>query len=74
MVDVVAVRRIILIAHDDCRWYQDMRFGLHSTNLCERQVADLSRVRASCQERFENARVDLYYARPEDGRVVFSSL
>ena len=74
MADVVAVQRIILIAHDDCRWYQDMRFGLHSTNLGERQAADLRRVRAACQERFKNVQVDLYHARPEDGRVVFSSL
>jgi hypothetical protein len=74
MADVVAVQRIILIAHDDCRWYQDMRFGLHSTNLGERQAADLGRVRAACQERFKNARVDLYYARLEGQRVVFASL
>jgi len=74
MADVVAVQRIILIAHDDCRWYQDMRFGLHSANLGERQAADLVRVRAACQERFRNARVDLYYARLEGQRVVFASL
>jgi hypothetical protein len=43
-------------------------------NAGERQAADLSRVRAACQERFENVRVDLYHARLEDGRVAFSSL
>jgi hypothetical protein len=66
--------RIILIAHDDCRWYIDMRFAQHRTGLRERQVADLRRVRRELLERFGQAQIEMYYARLEDGRAAFEGV
>ena len=62
--------RVILIAHDDCRWYQDSPRG----NLRERQARDMERVRASLEKRYEGVRVDLYLARLEDGGAVFEAV
>ena len=66
--------RVILIAHDDCRWYLDMRFWAQAGGLRERQVKDLQQVRAEVAGRIAGSRVELYYARLEDGRVALESL
>ena len=66
--------RVILIAHDDCRWYQDSRFLTPRGNLRERQARDMERVRASLEKRYEGVRVDLYLARLEDGGAVFEAV
>lgn len=66
--------RVILIAHDDCRWYLDKRFWAQSSALRERQVTDLQQVRQRLAERFGRSRIELYYARLEDGKAAFESL
>jgi len=74
MVDLSSPERVILIAHEDCRWYLDMRFGAAPRDLREKQVRDLQHVRAGLSERFTNTKVELFYARFENGRVVFDRL
>ena len=74
MVDLTRPERLILIAHDDCRWYLDARFSHDPAGMRARQIADLERVRRDLAERFGSRRVDLYYARLEDGRAAFESL
>jgi hypothetical protein len=66
-------RRIILIAHEDCRWYLDLRFWSQPAGLRSRQEADLRQVRQTLQERFPAAKVEFYYARLENGSVTFDS-
>ncbi len=66
--------RIILIAHEDCRWYLDGRFGPPPANLREKQVRDLRQVCAALRERFGEVRIELYYARKEKGGAVFETL
>ncbi len=66
--------RVILLAHDDCRWYLDMRFWLEAGRLRERQLADLQKVRAGILERFASSRVELYYARLAGGQATFEQL
>jgi hypothetical protein len=66
--------RVILIAHDDCRWYLDSRFGPPPANLREKQARDLRDVCAAVGERFSNVKIELYYARMEKGRAVFDTL
>ncbi len=66
--------RVILIAHDDCRWYQDSRFLTSRGTARERQVRDMERVRASLEKGYEGVRVDLYLARLEDGGAVFEAI
>jgi hypothetical protein len=75
MVDLAKPERIILIAHDDCRWYLDLRFGRPDpARLRERLAQDLQRVRAALAERFGDRRIELYFARLEDGSATFEPL
>jgi hypothetical protein len=73
MEKVAQPERIILIAHDDCRWYVSMGFASGETSLRERQIADLKTARKALVERFSTA-VDLYYARLEADHAVFEKL
>src|SRR5512136_1026520 len=52
LVDLSKPRRIILIGHDDCRWYHDSRFLRPREGVADRQLADLRQVRAQFAERF----------------------
>jgi hypothetical protein len=73
MEQVAKPARIILIAHDDCRWYASVGFVSGATSLRERQVADLRTARSGLMERFHSA-VDLYYARLDGEHAVFENL
>jgi hypothetical protein len=66
--------RVILIAHDDCRWYQDARFAAAPAGLRARQIRDLEEVSARLRERFGDARIERYYARREGEGAVFEKL
>jgi hypothetical protein len=70
---VAQPERIILIAHDDCRWYVSMGFVSAMTKLRERQIEDLKTARTELVERF-STKVDLYYARLEGDHAVFENL
>ena len=74
MMDLAQPERVILIAHDDCRWYLDMRFWGQTAPLRERQLRDLRQVRQELEHRFAKARIELYYAQFVDGKVAFESL
>ncbi len=74
MMDLSKPERVILIAHDDCRWYLDMRFWPQSGGLRQQQVGDLQKVRAELGERFSGSRIEMYYARLVDGRAAFEAL
>ena len=74
LMDAAQPPRIVLIAHEDCRWYLDMRFGLPPRDMRDKQVRDLVSVRAGMAERFGKVPVELYYARFHDSRVVFDRL
>ncbi len=63
--------RVILIAHEECRWYRQVRFGTSPPDLREVQVKDLQQVRCEFAERFAKAKVELYYARFVRERVAF---
>jgi hypothetical protein len=66
--------RLILIAHDDCRWYIENGFAPDPAAARDRQVQDLHRVRAEIVERFAGARVDLFYATLETTGARFEPL
>lgn len=65
LMDVARPDRIILIGHNDCRWYSDFRFAPDPARLREKVIDDLHRVRAALRERFPAARIELYFARLE---------
>lgn len=73
LVDLAKPRRVILIAHDDCRWYIEGRF-LQRGNARERLVADLHQVRRALGERFPAVTVETYFARLDDGVGVFEEV
>ena len=74
LMDLNAPARIILIAHEDCRWYLDTRFGPAPSDLRPKQVRDLQSARAGLVERFGNIAIELYYARRAEGGCVFDRL
>jgi hypothetical protein len=73
MEKVAQPERIILIAHDDCRWYLTMGFASDESKLRQRQVADLKAAQSKLIEEFKT-RVDLYYACLEGERARFEKL
>ena len=74
LVDLAPPARVILIAHEDCRWYRDSRFGLPPPDPRAKQLADLQAARAGLVERFGKVPVELYYARVAGERVAFERL
>jgi hypothetical protein len=68
--NVIRPRRIILVAHDDCRWYLDGRFPHHEP-VADRQLADLRHVRAVLNERFAPLTVETWFVRRDGEHVVF---
>ncbi len=61
--DVARAERVVLMAHDDCRWYLDVCSGLDPAQLRTRIAKDLRGVRAGLLERFPQLQVELYFAR-----------
>jgi hypothetical protein len=72
LVDLANPSRIVLIAHDDCRWYHG--FMRHGEAPALRQIDDLRRVRTMMQERFGQAAVEMYFARLEGDEAVFEEV
>lgn len=62
LVNLTRPARVVLIAHDDCRWYLDNRFVDDASRARARQLEDLHRVRAELIERFGPIPVDFFYA------------
>jgi hypothetical protein len=66
--------RVVLIAHDDCRWYFDNRFLEHEHKARGQLVDDLQRVRQDLVERFGDTRVEMYYATLDGERAAFDAV
>jgi hypothetical protein len=71
MTKLTRAPRIILIVHDDCRWYLQRVFGHDPQSIDQRMVQDAGRVRASLLKRFGRRRIEIYAARLRDGRASF---
>ncbi len=63
LVPAHGIRRIVLIAHENCGWYRARKIGPFSVDLKARQLADLRRARTRLQEWFPEAGVETYFAR-----------
>jgi len=70
------LKRLILIAHQDCGWYETLPLHLHtSAKPRERQEEDLRRAGRSLMKEFPEIVVELYYAGwGADDRVVIDSI
>ena len=63
LVETHELKRLILIAHQDCSWYKDLPLHLHTaSDARQRQEEDLHRAKAKLTKEFPHLRVDLYYA------------
>jgi hypothetical protein len=63
LVDAHDLKRLILIQHQDCSWYKELPFHLHSsTDPRQRQEEDLRRARAALAKERPELSVELYYA------------
>ena len=69
--DVANPARVVLIAHEECRWYEDSRFAHLGLGDRAHKHLDLARVSQELRSRFPNLHVDAYLARLDSGHVVF---
>jgi hypothetical protein len=74
LVDLSRPRRVVLVGHDDCRWYRDSRFFHAERTVGERQLADLRQVRAAFAERFPAIAIEAYFARLDANEAVFEAV
>jgi hypothetical protein len=63
LVEMHGLKRLILIAHQDCAWYSTMPFHLRaSSNLRQKQEEDLRRAQRALVKDFPHLGVGLYFA------------
>jgi len=75
IVELVNPARLVLIAHEDCRWYLEPHFGHDPSKIRERMIADLRRSVAGLGQRFGERKVEMYYASlGADGSASFEAL
>jgi hypothetical protein len=70
LVDLTKPERVIMINHDDCRWYSSLLRARDSELVRSRQLADLREIQRELGERF-SGQIEAYYARIEDGVAAF---
>ena len=63
LVEAHELKRLVLIAHQDCGWYKELPFHLHSSSEPRsRQEEDLRKVRHALTKDFPGLSVELYFA------------
>ena len=63
LADAHDLKRLILIQHQDCEWYKELPFHLHSSTVPRlRQEEDLRRARQTLAKEHPHLSVELYYA------------
>ena len=71
LVDLEKPARVILIGHDECAWYRDLRFWSRPRSSRERIIDDLRQTARQVRERYQQARVDCYFASIAGAEAVF---
>jgi hypothetical protein len=74
MMGIAKPRRVILIAHEDCRWYVEDNFWRQAGAIHDRQSCDLLKVKAAIGQQFEQIPVELYFARLDGDHVLFEAV
>jgi hypothetical protein len=70
LVDLTKPKRVILINHEDCRWYLSLLRVEDREKLRARELADLREIQREFTDRFK-VQIEAYYARLEDGVASF---
>jgi hypothetical protein len=73
LVDLTRPQRVILINHEDCRWYFSLLQAKDPESVRERQMADLRTIQREFNERFKVS-IDAYYARIDNGAAAFEQV
>lgn len=74
LAELMRPRRVILIGHEDCRWYQQPDLLALGGGGREHQERDLLEVSRRLEDAFGTASVERYYARRDGDSVVFEQL
>lgn len=74
LMDLDSPSRVILIGHEDCRWYQRGPIGQFLGPERARQEKDLRNVAQDWRNRFPDCSVSSYYASLASGRATFDVL
>ncbi len=72
LIEAHKVKQVILIAHDDCGYYQHFHKGLPSHTLKEKQREDLQTALIELQSR--GIKVRAFFAFVDNGEVVFEEV
>jgi len=73
LVEAHGLRRVLLIQHADCGFYQH-QLGLTGPRLRDRQRRDLVAAVEAVKRATGAPQIDCFYAGPADGHVVFRSI
>jgi hypothetical protein len=74
MKSIAKPARIVLIAHDDCRWYIENRYVPHASEAREHQIKDMRQACAELGERFGKVSIELFYATLDGDTAQFEEL
>jgi hypothetical protein len=74
LMDIARPPRVILIGHDDCRWYTEGPFRHVRGESKVHVIADLRAVREEILERFPAVAVELYFARLDGDNAVIEGV
>ncbi len=74
LMNLAEAPKVILIGHDDCRWYSEGPLRLWRGDPRERVIGDLRKVRQEIAERFPGVEVELYFARLDGQQAVFEAI
>lgn len=69
VVEAHSIRRVILIAHQQCGFYE--RYRLSPEQTVRRQKEDLQAATRTLQERYPNLKIEAYYLRVAEGLLRF---
>jgi hypothetical protein len=65
---------VILIGHEGCAWYRELRFRPRTRPTRECIVADLKQAARETAERLPNVRIETYYASFAGGQAIFETV
>jgi hypothetical protein len=74
LTDVIQPARVVLIAHEGCRWYGDGRIAALGSGDRNHALRDLERVKGDIAGRFGKVRIETYMARVEGEHVAFEKM
>jgi hypothetical protein len=71
LIEAHRILRVVLVAHAGCGYYRRRYPTVANEALAERQGLDLQRAAEWLQGRHPGIEVATYFARPEEGRILF---